>query len=85
MASAGLLSLLHSGLQDERLLPEKGQPKIEDFQKKMLGTTRTKKRKGKRRNFYKRPNRWRALENSRSDMEIDSNHNPDESFNDADD
>jgi len=33
MASAGLLSLLHSGLQDERLLPEKGQPKIEDFQK----------------------------------------------------
>jgi hypothetical protein len=30
-----------------------------------------KKRKGKRSNFYKRPNRWRALENSKSDMEVD--------------
>ena len=43
----------------------------EAAQKKMMGTTRIKKRKGKRSNFYKRPNRWRALENSRSDMEVD--------------
>lgn len=33
MASAGLLKVLHSGLQDERLLPPKGKPKISDFQK----------------------------------------------------
>ena len=43
-----------------------------------------KRRKGKRSNFYKRPNRWRALENSKSDK-IDSEHNPDESSNYADD
>ena len=29
--------------------------------------------------------RRRALQNSRSDMEVDSDHNPDESFNYADD
>jgi len=33
MASAGLLKILHSGLQDERLLPPKGQPQMRDFQK----------------------------------------------------
>jgi hypothetical protein len=33
MASAGLLKLLHSGLQDERLLPSKGVLKMQDFQK----------------------------------------------------
>jgi len=33
MASAGLLRILHSGLQDERLLPPKGQPSIQQFQK----------------------------------------------------
>ncbi len=33
MASAGLLQLLHSGLQDERLLPPKGQPNLAAFQK----------------------------------------------------
>lgn len=33
MASASLLKLLVSGLQDERLLPPKGQPKIDVFQK----------------------------------------------------
>ena len=33
MASASLLKVLHSGLQDERLLPPKGQPKISDFQR----------------------------------------------------
>ena len=51
----------------------------------MKGTTRIKKRKGKRSNFKQRPNRWRGLENSKSVMDIDSAHNPDESFNDADD
>jgi len=40
MASAGLLKLLHSGLQDERLLPPKGQPKIEAFQKAFVKTGR---------------------------------------------
>jgi hypothetical protein len=35
------------------------QKKIEDAQKRKLGTTRTKKRKGKRSNFYQRPNRKR--------------------------
>lgn len=33
MASAGLLKILHSGLQDERLLPPKGQPQLAEFQK----------------------------------------------------
>ena len=33
MASAGLLRILHSGLQDERLLPPKGQPHMGEFQK----------------------------------------------------
>jgi len=33
MASAGLLRIIHSGLQDERLLPPKGQPQISAFQK----------------------------------------------------
>ena len=33
MASAGLLKVLYSGLQDERLLPEAGVLKIQDFQK----------------------------------------------------
>lgn len=33
MASASILKLLVSGLQDERLLPPKGQPRIEAFQK----------------------------------------------------
>ena len=33
MASAGLLKVLHSGLQDERLLPPKGQPQIDVWQK----------------------------------------------------
>lgn len=32
MASAGLLKVLHSGLQDERLLPPRGQPKLDTFQ-----------------------------------------------------
>ena len=59
--------------------------KIQDAQKRLEGTTRIKKRKGKRSNFYKRPNRWSALKNSTSVMEIDSNHNSDESFNYADD
>jgi hypothetical protein len=36
MASAGLLKLLHSGLQDDRLLPPKGQPRIESFQKAFI-------------------------------------------------
>jgi len=40
MASAGLLKLLHSGLQDERLLPPKGQPRIEAFQKAFVKTGR---------------------------------------------
>ena len=40
MASAGLLKLLHSGLQDERLLPPKGQPRIEVFQKTFVKTGR---------------------------------------------
>ena len=44
----------------------------EAAQKKTLGTKRIKKRKGKRRNFFKRPNRWSALENSKSAiMEVD--------------
>ena len=57
----------------------------------MKGTTRIKKRKGKRSNFYKRPDksftnkRKDALQNSKSDKEIDSVHNPVESFNDSDD
>ena len=56
----------------------------------MKGTTRIKKRKGKSSNFFKRPDkrfteaRMRARLNSKSDK-IDSNHNPDESFNYADD
>lgn len=33
MASASLLQLLHSGLQDERLLPPKGQPQLSAVQK----------------------------------------------------
>lgn len=33
MASAGLLRILHSGLQDERLLPPKGQPRTDVFEK----------------------------------------------------
>lgn len=33
MSSAGLLRLIHSGLQDERLLPPKGQPRIDFFEK----------------------------------------------------
>ena len=33
MASAGLLKLLYSGFQDERLLPSKGILKLQDFQK----------------------------------------------------
>lgn len=33
MASAGLLKILVSGLQDERLLPPKGQPRLDAFQK----------------------------------------------------
>ncbi len=33
MASASLLKLLYSGMQDDRLLPPQGLPKIEDFQK----------------------------------------------------
>lgn len=33
MASAGLLKVLHSGLQDERLLPPKGQPQMDVWQK----------------------------------------------------
>jgi len=33
MASAGLLRILHSGLQDERLLPPKGQPRTDSFLK----------------------------------------------------
>jgi hypothetical protein len=32
MASAGLLKVIHSGMQDERLLPPKGQPKTDFFQ-----------------------------------------------------
>ena len=48
-----------------------------------------KKRKGKRSNFFKRPDKRfaekrRALSNSKSDK-IDSEHNPDESSNYADD
>ena len=38
--------------------------KIEDAQKKKLGTTRTKKRKGKRSNFKQRPNRKRKTPDS---------------------
>ena len=33
MASAGLLRLLNSGMQDERLLPPKGQPSTDAFQR----------------------------------------------------
>lgn len=40
MASASLLKLLYSGLQDDRLLPPKGLPKIEDFQKVYVKTGR---------------------------------------------
>ncbi len=32
MSAAGLLRLLNSGLQDERLLPPQGQPRIDLFQ-----------------------------------------------------
>ena len=61
----------------------------ENAQKKMMGTTRIKKRKGKSSHFFKRPDktktaRRRGLLNSKSDK-IDSNDNPDESLNDADD
>lgn len=40
MSSASLLSLLYSGLQDDRLLPPKGISKIEPFQKIFLKTGR---------------------------------------------
>lgn len=36
MSSASLLSLLYSGLQDDRLLPPKGVPKIDTFQRVFL-------------------------------------------------
>ncbi len=36
MASAGLLKVIHSGLQDERLLPPKGQPQTDFFTKAFL-------------------------------------------------
>jgi hypothetical protein len=36
MASASLLKMLVSGLQDERLLPPKGQPKVDVFQKSYI-------------------------------------------------
>ena len=36
MASAGLLRILHSGLQDERLLPPKGQPRADYFTKNFV-------------------------------------------------
>jgi hypothetical protein len=36
MASAGLLKIIHSGLQDERLLPPKGQPRTDFFTKAFL-------------------------------------------------
>ena len=54
----------------------------------MEGTTRIKKKKGKRNNFKHRPDKTmtakrRAFSSSKSDK-IDSNHNPD-AFNDADD
>ena len=58
-------------------------------QKRKEGKKRTKKRKGKPSHFDTRKNktmtaRRRALLNSKSDK-IDSDHNPDESFNYADD
>ena len=36
MASAGLLKVIHSGMQDERLLPPKGQPRTDAFQTAFL-------------------------------------------------
>ena len=36
MASAGLLKVIHSGMQDERLLPPKGQPRTDFFQTAFL-------------------------------------------------
>ena len=56
----------------------------------MMGIKRIKKRKGKSSNFKHRPDktktaRRRALLNSKTDKEIDSVYNPDESFNYADD
>ena len=60
--------------------------KIQDAQKRLEGTTRIKKRKGKSSNFYKRPDktktaRRKALQKSK----IEKDHNPDEAPNDADD
>lgn len=40
MSSASLLSVLYSGLQDDRLLPPKGIPKIDTFQRVFLKTGR---------------------------------------------
>lgn len=64
------------------------QKKIEDSKKMMEGKKRAK-RKAKGSKFFKRPDKRftekrRALEKSKSDK-IDSDHNPDESFNYADD
>jgi hypothetical protein len=61
----------------------------EDAEKKMQGTTRIKKRKGKSSNFKQRPNRTknakrRAFSSSKSDK-IDSGHNLDEASINADD
>ena len=54
------------------------QKKIEDAQKKTLGTKRIKKKKGKGSNFFKRPDkrfterrRAKALSNTKSDMQVD--------------
>jgi hypothetical protein len=62
------------------------QKKITDAEKRVQG----KKRKGKSSHFKHRPDktktaRRRALLNSKTDKDIDSNHNPDEPSNDADD
>ena len=61
----------------------------EDAEKKMQGTTRIKKKKGKSSNFKHRPDKRftkkrRALSSSKSEK-ISSDHNPDESLNYADD
>ena len=61
----------------------------EKAEKRIEGTTRVKKRKGKSSRFFKRPDKRftekrRALSNSKSDK-LDSKHNPDESSNYADD
>ena len=60
----------------------------ESAQKRIQGK-RTSKRKNKRSNFFKRPKRsktanTRDLSSSKSDK-LDSEHNPDESLNYADD